>query len=321
MMKNQIMVSVIVLTYNQEQWIAQTLDSILAQKTEYTVEVIIGEDWGTDNTRKICEEYCAKYPNVKLAPQTKNLGVTSNWHNCIRQGKGKYVMCCGGDDYWHNPNKIQLQVEYMESHPECIACHTDIDTLYMKTKHLERNSKQTRGIVPPEGRIQQQILSGNPSIAAVTLCYRRTALEKYVPMDEIDNLNCPREDWPTLIILAAHGDINYIPISTATYRVGQPSISNEISYDKIRNRYERDFALTSFLYSMFPEWGPMDQGTIDYYKTHVFHSLLMAAYENNDYESAREFALKDPTNTKAKRWVKNKFTFQVYRLMRVLKHQ
>lgn len=320
-MKNKVMVSVNVLTYNQEKWIAQTLDSILSQKTEYSFEIIIGEDWGTDNTRKICEEYCAKYPNIRLAPQDHNLGIVANGNNCVRQGTGKYIMGCGGDDYWHNPNKIQLQVDYMEAHPECIVCHTDIDILHVKTGRIEHSTNQKNGVVPPEGRIQQQILSGNPHISAVTLCYRRDAYEKYIPMDKFDELKFPREDWPTLLIMAAHGDINYIPISTATYRKGQPSISNEINYDKIRDRYERDFTMTSFLYSMFPEWGSMDQGTIDYYKTHVFHSLLMAAYENNDYQSAREFALKDPTNTKAKQWARNWLTFQLFRILRILKKQ
>ncbi|MCQ2324356.1 MAG: glycosyltransferase [Paludibacteraceae bacterium] len=321
MMKKQIMVTVVVLTYNQEQWIAQTLDSILAQKTEYPFEVIIGEDWGTDNTRKICEKYCTKYPNVKLAPQDHNLGVVANWVNCIQLGTGKYIMNCGGDDYWHNPSKIQLQVDYMETHPECILCHTDMDVLHVKTGRVKHNDKQSGGIIPPEGRIQKDILAGREHISAVTMCFRRDKFNEYIPTSKFIELNFPREDWPTLVILSAHGDINYIPVSTATYRVGQPSISNEINYDKIRNRYERDLIMTSFLFSMFPEWGPIDQGTINYYKTHVYHSLLMAAYENNDYKLAREFAVKDPTNTKAKRWVKNWFTFQLFRLLRVLRYQ
>lgn len=315
-MMEEVMVSVNVLTYNQEKWIAQTLDSILGQKTQYSFEVIIGEDCSTDDTHKICEQYCAKYSNVRFAPQNHNLGVAANWANCVQHSSGKYIMCCAGDDFWHNPNKIQLQVDYMESHPECTLCHTDIDILHTKTGKLTRNSKQKGGIIPPEGRIQKQILGGHPHISAVTLCYRHTDLIKYVPLDKYETLKFPREDWPTLVILAAYGDIRYIPVSTATYRVGQPSISNEISYEKIRNRYERDFVMTSFLYSMFPEWGPMDKGTIDYYKTYVYHALLMAAYENNDYPAACEFALKDPTKTRAKYMVKNKWLFKCFRALR-----
>ena len=110
-----VMVSVIVCTYNQEQWIRQTLDSILAQQTNYPYEVIIGEDHGTDGTRAICQEYANKYDNVTLLPLTENLGVTANWIHCIQAGTGKYIMGCAGDDYWHNPYKLQLQVEYKKN--------------------------------------------------------------------------------------------------------------------------------------------------------------------------------------------------------------
>ena len=197
------MVSVRVLTFNQEQWIRQTLDSILAQRISYTFEVVIGEDCGSDGTRKICEEYAAKYENVFLVPQVKNLGLIGNWANVNHHVSGKYIMGCAGDDYWHNPDKMQMQVDYMEAHPECVMCHTDIDELHQTTGALVRNVKQTNGIVPPEGKIQKEILAGKERVSAVTMCVRREVFEKYVPYDEFAKRRFPREDWPTLLILAA----------------------------------------------------------------------------------------------------------------------
>lgn len=223
--KQDIMVTVTVVTYNQEKWIRQTLDSILAQETEYSYEVIIGEDHGTDGTRAICQEYADKYENVTLLPSPTNLGVTENWIQCIQAGTGKYIMSCAGDDYWHNPNKIQLQVDFMEAHPDCVVCHTDIDEYNDNYGSLKKSIKQAKGIIPPEGKIQQVILSGNDYISAVTMCICRDTFEKYVPVTEFARRKFPREDWPTLLILAAHGEIRYLPISTATYRVGQESIT------------------------------------------------------------------------------------------------
>ena len=124
---NDIMVTVCVVTYNQEKWIRQTLDSLLAQQTEYSFEIVIGEDSGTDNSRAICQEYADRYENVVLLPETENLGVTANWIRCVQAGTGKYIMTCAGDDWWHNPKKIQMQVDFMEVNPECVMCHTDID--------------------------------------------------------------------------------------------------------------------------------------------------------------------------------------------------
>ncbi len=307
-MKNP-MVSIVVCTYNQEQWIRQTLDCILSQRTDYPCEVVIGEDKGTDGTRAICEEYVKRNTNVKLAPQERNLGVTANWINCIKHSSGKYIMSCAGDDYWHNPNKIQLQVDFMELHPECVICHTDIDKLYVKTNHIEKNSYKKHGICPPEGRIQHNVLKQNGHICAVTACFRRDCFEEHVPVDKFVELDFPREDWPTWLIMAAYGDIRYIPESTATYRVGQVSITRKADYEAIRRQYQKEKKMGEFLYSLFPEWGAFEDGT----ENDMWHQLLLAAYRNDDYESAREFAKYDKNKSKAKYMVRTPISFKFYR--------
>lgn len=317
----QPLVSVTIITYKQEEYIEQCIESVLAQKVNFPYEIVIGDDMSPDNTRAICQSYADKYDFIRLCPRTKNLGVAGNWADCTRQTKGKYIMMLDGDDYWQNPNKMQMQVDLMEAHPECVLCHTDHDVLRMKTGRLKKNVNKQRNVCPPEGMIQQEIMSGKECMLSSTICMRGDVTRKKIPFDAYIEQGFAREDWPTIVILSAYGEVRYIPTSTTTYRVGQPSVTNEINYDKIRDTNERDFATTSFLYSIFPEWGPMDQGTIDYYKTHVYHNLLIAAYKNNDYKSACKFASQDPTHSKAKRWVKNKITFQLYRLLRVLKYQ
>lgn len=317
----QPLVSVTIITYKQEEYIEQCIESVLAQKVNFPYEIIIGDDMSPDKTRAICQSYVDKYDFIRLCPRTKNLGVAGNWADCTRQTKGKYIMMLDGDDYWQNPNKMQMQVDLMEAHPECVLCHTDHDVLRMKTGRLKKNVNKQRNVRPPEGMIQRETMSGKECMLSSTICMRGDVTRKKIPFDAYIEQGFAREDWPTIVILSAYGEVRYIPISTTTYRVGQPSVTNEINYDKIRDTNERDFATTSFLYSIFPEWGPMDQGTIDYYKTHVYHNLLIAAYKNNDYKSACEFAMKDPTNTKAKRCVKNRITFQLYRLLRILRYQ
>lgn len=311
--KNYI-VSVLIVTYNQEQWIAQTIESVLAQKTSYPFEVIIGNDCSTDGTLAICESYAQKYDNVRVLTYDKNKGVVGNWVECINVSSGKYIMNCAGDDYWHNPNKIQLQVDFMEKHPKCVISHTDYDKLLVKPNKLVPSYNQSKGIIPPTGEIQQEILSGREYISAVTVCYRAEVLKKYCPLDTYVSMCFPREDWPTILIMATYGDVEYIPISTATYRVGQVSITNTIDYDKIRRRYQLDKQMTKFLYSLFPDFGEFKDG--DWYDTHVYHSLLIAAYENNDYQSAKEFAKNDPTNSVVKKMVKCRLTFLLYRTYR-----
>lgn len=285
------LVSVVVCTYNQEKWIRQTLDCILGQKTEYTFEVVIGEDWGSDGTRAICEEYVRKYKNVQLVAQDHNLGVTANWVNCVRHSSGKYLMECGGDDFWHNVNKIQMQVDYMEGHPECVVCHTDIDLLNVVTGGTIKSYKQSKGIAVPQGRIQREILSGKAGISAVTLCMRKSCIEKHVPLEKFAELQFPREDWPTLLILSAYGDVMYLPESTATYRVGHESITRMSDYEKIRERLQKDKRMTEYLYTLFPEWGTFKDGP--WFDNIANHQMMLAAYRNGDFRSARKFAIKD----------------------------
>ena len=82
-----------------------------------------------------------------------------------------------------------------------------------------------KNIFPPEGQIQNEVIAGKECIKAVTMCIRKETLLRYCDFDKWIELGFPREDWPILFIISAYGDINYIPISTATYRVGQESIS------------------------------------------------------------------------------------------------
>ena len=154
-------------------------------------------------------------------------------------------------------------------------------------------------------------------MSAVTLCYRAEELKKYCPLDTYVSMKFPREDWPTILIMAAYGDIEYIPVSTATYRVGQVSITNTIDYDKIQQRNMLDKQMTEYLYSLFPEWGPFKDG--EWYDNRVYHCLLVAAYENNDYKYAKEFSKKDHTSSMLKKMAKNPLTFHIFRIYRNLK--
>lgn len=316
-LSGDIMVTVIVVTYNQELWIRQTLDSILAQKTDYPYEVIIGEDYGTDGTRAICQEYADKFKNVTLLPSEENVGVVANWANCIQNGKGKYLMGCAGDDYWHNPNMLQMEVDYMEQHPECVICHTDYDMLNQNTGELIKNHNKSTGINPPQGMIQDLILEGEANIAAVTQCVRRDALMQYISFNDFIRLKFPREDWPMQLILSAHGEIHYMPVSTATYRVGQESITRTSDYEKIIHRAQKDKEMTEYLYTLFPEWGPFEDGP--YFDNIGYHNALYAAYRNNDYAAAKKYALLDKWPSKATYMARTWLTFKVYRIVKCKK--
>ena len=314
-MKNdtQYMVSVIIVTYNQEQWISQTMESVLGQKTTYPFEVIVGNDCSKDATGTICQKFADEYPNVTLLNRTQNMGCVPNWVDCASRASGKYVMMLDGDDFWNNENKIQIEVDYMESHPECVILHTDNDRLNIRTNQLERNIKQKSGIIVPQGKIQKELFSGRGAIATNSVCFRRDVFAKHVPLDKYLELGLLGADYPTWVILSAYGEVHYLPISTYTYRVGQESLTSRANYDWIRHRYETEKRQAKWLLNMFPNLGIYTQDDERFYDNYCSHQLLLAAYRNNDSASAKTFAKGDKMPNWKTKMASTWLTFQLAR--------
>jgi len=92
------------------------------QKTTFPFEVVVGEDCSTDHTRKIVEEFEARYPGIiKPVYHATNVGGARNGYEfCYPLLKGKYIAICEGDDYWTDSDKLQKQVDFLEANPEYI---------------------------------------------------------------------------------------------------------------------------------------------------------------------------------------------------------
>ena len=122
---NDIMVSVCMITFNHEKYIIQAIEGVMMQQTTFPIELIIGEDCSTDNTRKICLEYKANYPElITLRLPESNLGIMKNFTETMYAANGKYIALCEGDDYWTDQYKLQKQVDFMEFNPEyCLSFH------------------------------------------------------------------------------------------------------------------------------------------------------------------------------------------------------
>lgn len=129
MSDDQIMVSITCVTYKHEKYIAKALDSFLMQKTNFKFEILVHDDASPDRTQDIIREYERKYPDIiKPIYQTVNQYSQNIDPEEEFQGpraKGKYIAICEGDDYWCDPNKLQMQYDYMEAHPECWLCVHD----------------------------------------------------------------------------------------------------------------------------------------------------------------------------------------------------
>ncbi len=125
-MMNEVMVSVFCLAYNHEKYIRKALDGFVNQITDFKFEVLIHDDASTDNTAQIIKEYAEKYPEIiKPVFQTENQyskGKKITREYLLPMARGKYFAWCEGDDCWTNNNKLQKQVDYLETHPDYSYC-------------------------------------------------------------------------------------------------------------------------------------------------------------------------------------------------------
>lgn len=122
--KKKLKVTVCLMTYNQEKYIRQCLQSIVDQKAEFDYEVIVSDDCSTDDTKKIILEFAERYPLlVRPIFQKENIGAFANFIFLHDQASGTYVAHMDGDDYWL-PGKLSYQVKILDQNPNIVQCWT-----------------------------------------------------------------------------------------------------------------------------------------------------------------------------------------------------
>ena len=139
---DQPLVSVVVLVYNHEKYIADALDGILMQKVDFEYEIVLGEDCSTDKSREIVLRYAQRHPEkFKLLLHESNIGANANQRTILSACTGKFIAFCEGDDYWTDPLKLQKQVNILIEHPDTIICGA-------RAKTWNENNKEFTFITP-----------------------------------------------------------------------------------------------------------------------------------------------------------------------------
>lgn len=209
------LVSINCLAYNHEKYISDAIEGFLMQKTDFNFEILIGEDCSTDHTRQIVESYRKKYPNkIKMITSDKNVGWRKNDERLFENSRGKYIAVCEGDDFWTDPYKLQKQVEYMESNPECSMC-------FHAARIVGENGKKQIGDIRPYRKSgissTEEIISGGGEFCPTpSLFYPKKISEN--PPDFIKNAHVG--DYPNQMWRASKGYVYYMDEFMAAYRTG-----------------------------------------------------------------------------------------------------
>lgn len=206
-------VSVLLITYNHQPYIAQSIESVLMQRAAFPIEIVIGEDCSTDGTREMVRRYQAKYPHlIRAVLPERNCGPFRNVAATLSACRGQYIASLEGDDYWTDRDKLQIQADFLDAHPECsICCHKAL----MISQHGRFRSREVPDENPgPFATVKDLILSNN-FVQTCTSFWRRGLFERVPEWVEEVGFS----DWVINVLNATRGNIGFLDRCMSVYRL------------------------------------------------------------------------------------------------------
>ena len=218
-------------TYNHEKYIGQAIESVLAQITKYSFNLLISDDCSTDSTAEIAVGYAEKHPDkIIFFQKEKNHGLLENYKFLLGKTDAKYIAVLESDDIWSNEHKLEKQISFLENHPDyglCCGDYSEINEEGSITKIWKKDfDKQLNGNWFDSLLIKDHI-------GALTIVFRKSLYDKYCNIDDYIKLNFKTFDYPTILSLTKHAKAFYIHENLAQYRILQNSISNTSDYEKL----------------------------------------------------------------------------------------
>jgi len=298
------LVSVTMLTYNHEKYIAQAIESVLMQKTDFPFELVIGEDCSTDGTLAIVEAYARKNPEViRVITDHVNVGALANDVRVNNACRGKYIATLEGDDFWNDVLKLQKQVDFLENNAEYGLIHSDVNHFYEASQTLVKNYNAIHNFQIPEGDIYNELLDpGKYIIKTPTAVFRRELHDQYVDYNIVRAKGWSIADLFTWLSMARFTKVKYLPEALATYRILPDSASNTVDFRKKIKVHRSVYEIRSF----FAKRYPCDEVILKKIKTRHVETMLFDAFKTSDQKLAaetRKFARENKIDFGLKNWV------------------
>ena len=196
--------------FNSANWLPRALDSVLRQRTNFPIEIVIGDDCSQDATVSVAHSYRERHPDlIRVLERSENLGMSRNYYETFEQCRGKFIAWLDSDDYWTDPEKLAIQAETLESDPSiCACCH------FVREVTKDGDLRRDRSPSMPAGRYGlEEILRHNfvPSLSAMF----RNGIHRQLPAWYFDL--APITDWPIWVLAALSGNIVLLDRVMADY--------------------------------------------------------------------------------------------------------
>lgn len=235
-------VSIAMIAYNVEKYIEQAIESVLDQVCDFRIELVIGEDCSTDNTREIALKYQKEYPTVinVLLPE-KNQGLTPNCVATINACKGEYVALLDSDDYWTNNRKLQLQIDFLDQNKDFSGSgHQSMKIYEVKNKQNEPFGEENSTVYNVNDMITHRKFHTSSFI------FRRKFWEQTGGIPPSISSN-ERAIFP---MVSVFGKINYHQENMCVYRITGSGLTSRVDYKEL----ESDFAMIPWLKGIDPRF-------------------------------------------------------------------
>ncbi|MEL7085680.1 MAG: glycosyltransferase [Cyanobacteria bacterium P01_A01_bin.3] len=233
-----IKVGVSIITYNQEDFIAEAIDSVLMQIADFAFQIVIGDDNSTDSTPKILERYRENHPDrIRIVSHTQNVGAAQNMLDTLSECEGEYIALLDGDDYWTSPHKLQKLVAVLDAHLKCPMC-------FHNTQLIFQNGTQPHDFWPPKSQSffnTTELLRDSGAISSATLWRRDTLLHAVAETKAVII-----GDKARAIVASQFGDIGYVAETMSVWRIHQAGSFSNGNQQNIENNIRKSTAWFQF---------------------------------------------------------------------------
>ena len=226
-------VSVLCTAYNHEAYIAQALESFVSQRTTFPFEVLVTDDASTDGTAAVIRDYAARYPEIirPFLMEENQLSQGVNLYETVLfpNARGEYFAECEGDDYWTDPDKLQLQVEFLDARPAYTACVHNTRT------HTVGGGEPDRVLYPQTGDRDvsfETVLQGmSHAFHTSSIVVRREFLE-HEPEFRDEGFRHGFTDYPEGLWFTLQGKVRFLDRCMSVYRINSVASSWSSGVDR-----------------------------------------------------------------------------------------
>jgi len=236
MKSNNVTVSVAMITYKHEKYLAQAIEGVLSQIANFSIELIVADDNSPDTTASIVQHYIDTHPNgswIRYYRHKKNIGMMQNAQFVTNQCTGTFIAICEGDDYWIDNNKLQTQVDFLQRNKEYSICFHSVSEI-----DEQNNIIQTTNANQPDTSTILELAKGN-FIHSLSVVYRKQS-QTLPPFFYGLDIG----DYPTHLWYAQFGKIKFISNVMGVYRIHHQGIWSGAS------RVKKDFMYCSTILTL-----------------------------------------------------------------------